>query len=552
MTFKTTAAGDYAVGDATLAYAGRLDKFLRHVVFLRPLHTGGEPIIVLRDELAAPKPSTYQFLLHALNKMEVDAEHRRVIIAKGASRCRVDYLAPQKLTFSQNDQFTVPPFRAAPNQWHLTASTVEPTATTESLIVLQPHRVGDEKKLLTPQVYTHGGRVGVRLTGGDRTLLVLFSCQGGSSETPSDQIQTDAQVASFSLIANTLRSAVLFEGTKLTRGAATLLQSDACASLSCSRYGDTRRLVSSDAPPKTRLAANLGHRDAWTQGEGLSLKAVGGSEAATLKPLEVSGQKPAPFEVSRYDYVQRLVAQARVPGTTGHYAVNATVDNTGNGELPITLAAGALSVRQVLAPHQKNVKVSLPAANLGGEQTVAVTADEAFGGQLVLKQASATRVFNLNLIPNGSFEEVTDGMPVGWSPASITKNARSSLSSGEGGRNGGKCLKVTCTDATGGDFGAILQWPGIKPSDVERKFRMSCWVKTDTTSVAGLQITSGDWSWWKNTERLKDRKDWTETSLEFVLPAGQDITHVRLHMNAEKTGAELLVDEVSLVEMREL
>ncbi|MBI3921201.1 MAG: DUF4962 domain-containing protein, partial [Armatimonadetes bacterium] len=104
VTFKTTAAGDYAVGDATLAYAGRLDKFLRRVVFLRPIHTGGDPIIVFRDELAAPKPSTYQFLLHALNKMEVDADNQRVIIAKGASRCRVDYLAPQKLTFSQNDQ----------------------------------------------------------------------------------------------------------------------------------------------------------------------------------------------------------------------------------------------------------------------------------------------------------------------------------------------------------------------------------------------------------------------------------------------------------------
>jgi len=117
------------------------------------------------------------------------------------------------------------------------------------------------------------------------------------------------------------------------------------------------------------------------------------------------------------------------------------------------------------------------------------------------------------------------------------------------GRNGGRCLKVTCTAATGGDFGAMLAWPGITPSKVDRKFQMSCWVKTGATSVAGLQVASADWRWYKNTERLKNRADWTETSLEFVLPAGQDLTHVRLHMCAEKIGSELLVDDVSLIEL---
>ncbi|MBD3291939.1 MAG: DUF4962 domain-containing protein, partial [Armatimonadia bacterium] len=44
----------YAVGDATEAYDGRLDKFLRRVLFIRP------DTFVICDELEAPEPATYQ------------------------------------------------------------------------------------------------------------------------------------------------------------------------------------------------------------------------------------------------------------------------------------------------------------------------------------------------------------------------------------------------------------------------------------------------------------------------------------------------------------
>ncbi len=49
---------EYLVGDAAAAYEGRLKKALRHVVFVKP------DLIVLADEVEAPKPSTYQLMLH--------------------------------------------------------------------------------------------------------------------------------------------------------------------------------------------------------------------------------------------------------------------------------------------------------------------------------------------------------------------------------------------------------------------------------------------------------------------------------------------------------
>jgi hypothetical protein len=203
----------------------------------------------------------------------------------------------------------------------------------------------------------------------------------------------------------------------------------------------------------------------------------------------------------------------------------------------------------VLAPRQRAAQLTLPAANLGGGQELTITAEECFGGQLVVESTSVNRVFGVNLLPDPSFDDAQDGVPVGWRAGTISQNAQAEIVSTDGGHGGGKCLKVTCTDATGGDFGAMLTWPGIAPSDADRRFRMSCWVKTDATSVAGLQVTSQDWKWWKNTERLREAREWTETAFEFVLPAGENLTNVRLHMNAQKTGAELYVDDVSLVEV---
>jgi hypothetical protein len=543
-----------------------LDRFDRRVVFLRPIHTGGAPIIVIRDELAAPQPATYQFLLHALNRMEVDPAQQRVTIAQGASRCRVDYLAPQGLRFDQHDQFTHPPFQPSPNQWHLTASTVDPAPTAGSLIVLQPFREGEADQLLAAQMETPAGYAGVRLTGADRMILVMFLIDADAPPPAPPYeggeqggVVTDAQAFSLRFINPPqwkVRSAVLFEGTRLQLGAA-LLQSDVPAALSGSLYGASWRLVSSDAPHGAHLAADFGQRDTWTHGDGPAVAVFeevaegvaanpGGLPAPTV---QVPGSEPVPFEVTHHEWVQRLVARASVPGPRGHYEAALTLGNAGTGSLPVVVAAGSASLRQTLAPGQKETKVVLPAANLGGGQELTVTADEAIGGQLLLSQAAVQRAYGVNLLPNGSFEEVADGVPVGWRATTITQNAQAALASAEGGRNGGKCLKITCTEATGGDFGAILNWPGITLSEEDRRFRMACWVKTDATSVAGLQVTSADWTWWKNTERLKDRPDWAEAALEFILPAGQNLTHVRLHANAAKSGAELFVDDVSLVEV---
>jgi len=472
----------------------------------------------------------------------VDPSLRRVTISKGDAWCRVDYLAPQRLTFDQHDQFTVPPIRKASNQWHLTASTVEPTPSCESLIVIQPYRSGEEARLLVVEPESSAGHVGVRMTAEDRTVIVRF-------QTDSEAVNTRNGLAtSLCLVGKEIRSAVLFEGTELSLGGRTLLQSDVSASLSCSLSGG-RHVTSSDAPNGASLAAALRGRDTWTHGAQPFVAASGDAPSIALGRLETPGHEPQAFDIQRYDWVQQTVARARVMGPVGHYQVELVVTNRGDGALPVSLRVGSESVRRTLEAGEGEAALTLAAACIGQDRAVTVSADESLGGQLVIRRATAQRAYGVNLLPNGSFEDVAGDRPVGWREASITKRAKDRLDAVPGGRTGKWCLKVTCTQATGGDFGAMLAWPGIEPSEVERKFRMSCWVKTDARSVAGLQVTSRNWRWWKNTARLRDCGDWTETSLDFVLPAGENLTHVRLHMNATETGAELFVDDVSLVEL---
>ncbi len=108
---------DYAAGDATAAYGGRLNKFVRHVYYQRP-HD-----FLLVDELEAPRPVRFDWLLHSYEEMEIDREAATVTVARGKARLTVEFLSPAELSFSQTDRFSVPAEFGLPNQWHLTVST---------------------------------------------------------------------------------------------------------------------------------------------------------------------------------------------------------------------------------------------------------------------------------------------------------------------------------------------------------------------------------------------------------------------------------------------
>lgn len=196
--FATNEFAHYAAGDATAAYKGRLNRFLRHVLFLRPAAPGDEPVIIMLDEIESPKPSTYDWLLHSLEEMSIDAPARSVHLRRGSARTAVKFLEPRELAFSQTDQFSVKPGgEGMSNQWHLTARSAKPDTAGRFVTVLMPHREGGEGALPEARLLDRGaGWIVVELAGPTTRRLGAFRT-GPASRTPLklDGFETDADVA---------------------------------------------------------------------------------------------------------------------------------------------------------------------------------------------------------------------------------------------------------------------------------------------------------------------------------------------------------------------
>ena len=195
--FATNDYAHYALGDARAAYAGRLDRFDRHVMFLRP-RGSEQAIAVIYDELEAPKESTWQWLLHTAEKMDVDTAAGRVEIHRGQARAQVRFLSPAALHFDQTGAFPVnPAAEFLPKwqpRWHLTASTDRPSRRQEFITILLPYREGEAPAVETRLLEGTGCRA-IELRSGATRHVVLFRRAGHEGVMEAGGVSSKAAVA---------------------------------------------------------------------------------------------------------------------------------------------------------------------------------------------------------------------------------------------------------------------------------------------------------------------------------------------------------------------
>jgi hypothetical protein len=135
--FKTTPSMDIVIGEAGQAYEPALERFTRAVIFVKP------ELVVVYDRLEAKEPSTYEYWLHAVNKIDVEGQ-RGVQVRNDDVVCDIDFLAPTGLTFKQTDQYDPNPIpRIKLREWHLTATTPEKSKRMEFVTLYRPHKVRD-------------------------------------------------------------------------------------------------------------------------------------------------------------------------------------------------------------------------------------------------------------------------------------------------------------------------------------------------------------------------------------------------------------------------
>ncbi|MDO8540005.1 MAG: heparinase II/III family protein [Opitutaceae bacterium] len=144
--FESTAHLGYVCGDATAAYGGLLKVARRHVLLVRP------DVIVMVDDLEAPEPSEFQWLLHAWEKLELDERGQTLVSNRDGASLRARMFTTGRMSFTQSDAWPVEPKKGFPTaraaepakRWHFSAST-DKSAAARRIASVMTVGAGNEK-----------------------------------------------------------------------------------------------------------------------------------------------------------------------------------------------------------------------------------------------------------------------------------------------------------------------------------------------------------------------------------------------------------------------
>ncbi|MEA1997460.1 MAG: DUF4962 domain-containing protein, partial [Gemmatimonadota bacterium] len=150
----------------TLAFSGR----------------GAKAWLAVHDYLETEKPTTFQYLLHSLEEMELDQAHLTVSVHSGAARLKVYLLSDMDLSFSQSGKFPLPPterYEDAPEEWHFTAATTAESGRVKFLALFVPYREGSEPPEVRP---IYNGNVRGFSVGGEKVWVWWGEGETGTLE----------------------------------------------------------------------------------------------------------------------------------------------------------------------------------------------------------------------------------------------------------------------------------------------------------------------------------------------------------------------------------
>ncbi len=129
--FHASPAIDYVRGDAAEAYPGTLNRFTRHILFLKP------SAIVIFDELESPAPCTFEWRLHSPAEPEIAGN--ALSFANGRAAASVRFFEPESLVIGKTCAFDPPPRpRIRCKEWHVTASMAGKTGSAAFVTLISP------------------------------------------------------------------------------------------------------------------------------------------------------------------------------------------------------------------------------------------------------------------------------------------------------------------------------------------------------------------------------------------------------------------------------
>ncbi len=153
----------------------KLESFERTMVFV---NLKDRPVFFVSDYIRSASPTTYDWLLHAVNQMAIDGKTGIIRANNGPARLAVRMISSVPVELSQNNRFRVLPvfgdtpdtaeteeqrLKRYPDQWHLTARTTQPASEARFLVVMTPYRESEPEPSI--ELMEGAGARGLRVAG---------------------------------------------------------------------------------------------------------------------------------------------------------------------------------------------------------------------------------------------------------------------------------------------------------------------------------------------------------------------------------------------------
>ena len=487
--FFDSASGSFVAGDATAAYGGRLSRFLRSIVFIRP-HT-----FVVYDELAAPNPATFSWQLNAFLKMRLDEAKQTITIHSNKAALRATHLLPGGLRYRQSNERQFPLKarynEAFPEQWTCWCETSRKAADARFLTVLDPHLAASGPAVRNVRKLDTKHLVGASFDLGGDSYTVLFQRDTARPvRAEAAGIDTDAKCVVVRRRGEDKEAVSHFvvAGTRLNVDGRALFRSRTCASADSTQ-------------PVKRAAASL---------SSVSLS-VTDSHGSYTVPLECAADRwGRVFYFARLDPREQGRYEIAVGGPGAEVLVEDKWD-------PAQSTRG----RRVVLREGSMLIVRSPRPLAAG--SVRATLTESFKGRIV------------SLVRNGNFEDGVEGyVPIGWWYRHYSTGDPSYVYwSDDRPAEGSRCLKLVRVNHK-----ARAYSQGI---DITKPGRYVFRFKAKATCKGAVMNTS--WSRHALTVHVEPSADWKEYRVEGNLPAHRACIHC-IFDRAEGPNQVLWVDDM--------
>lgn len=248
---------DAVSSDLSSVYKGRLTRYTRRIVFLKPHY------LVVYDDLAAKDvPANFDWLLHLPDRARTTAGKSSALYKGTNAALAVQVLGPADSQLSiRNGRIPYPVFsastpKAVPAQpAFLDVHTGAPTNALQFLVGLVPARTADEAQSTAARMsrIDGSGFVGMRTSRGNENDLIVFRTSNTSGVSRYQDWTTDAEAWSLTQAGDRLRMFAVQLARSFTRTGRVLIRSDQPISLAANYQNEVSVSYSASSPTKLTL-----------------------------------------------------------------------------------------------------------------------------------------------------------------------------------------------------------------------------------------------------------------------------------------------------------